>query len=51
MDDRIIFTKDTRVCGTSVIPTSKIFVSIIFFLRTVGNKKVESFMNIRGLEL
>jgi hypothetical protein len=46
MDDRIIFTKDTTVCGTSVSPTSKIFLYSVFFLRTVGNKKVESFMNI-----
>jgi len=46
MDDRIIFTKDARVCDTSVIPTSKIFVYVIYCLRTVGNKKVESFMNI-----
>jgi hypothetical protein len=27
--------------GTSVILTSKIFVSVIFFLQIVGNKKVE----------
>jgi hypothetical protein len=46
MDDRIIFTKDARVRGTSVIPTSKILVSVIFFLQTVGNKEVQSFMNI-----